>query len=115
MDGRLGIVDEHITVPHQGNPEPAYHEVCVTATDHKARIFHRNIDICHLLPQPPRKKGQYFLVLRCAEYPEFEGPYRADLVQTKKKAITVWHGGRGKKAIFNSDYTVRVLQYGEDV
>ena len=75
LHDRLATVDPGRTKPYRGYPEPAYHEVCLTFTDHRSKLSHRNVDVCFLHPEPPRSKLQSLLLLCTPRSCSPTGPY----------------------------------------
>ena len=111
---RLGVVDAYRITP-QIDTQPGEHEVCITATDSRGRVFHDNINICHLLPQPPSKKGQSFIVLPTQEYPYYRGVFVASRVERSSGRITVSGSTREYNQTFQKQGTVRVIPWTEKV
>ncbi len=114
---RLATVDPGRVKPYDGNPVPDYHEVCLSFTDHKSRACHRNVDICHMEPAPPRAKGQSLLLL-CAPSSVSPhgryGPYIALQVQKKSlNRVTVRDESTRKNVIYNLDQCVRLMEENE--
>lgn len=116
LHDRLATVDPGRVKPYDGNPMPDYHEVCLTFTDHKSRSCHRNVDICHMYPEPPRAKGQSLLLL-CTPHsvsPQGRyGPYIALQVQKSLNRITVRDESTQKNVTYNLDQCVRLLEENE--
>ena len=113
---RLATVDPGRVVPHAGNPDPEFHEVCITYTDNKGQVRHRNVDICHLLPEPPRAKGQTLLLLRAPVSSSADGPYgpyTAERVQRDVKKITVRDLVTGNAVVYDFSQCVRILEDDE--
>lgn len=113
---RLATVDPGRVVPFAGNPQPEFHEVCITYTDNKGQVRHRNVDICHLLPEPPWVKGQTLLLLSSpvsssADRPY--GPYTAERVQRDVKKITVRDAVTGNAVVYDFSQCVRILEENE--
>ena len=97
-------------VPY-GNEQEEHH-ITVSTTDRRGRHATVNVDICHLLPHPPTKKGQRFVRVRTADRKEYGPVYVADKVQRKKQEITV---GKGRSSTsYNSIKTIRVLLESEE-
>ena len=116
LHDRLATVDPGRIKPYAGNPDPAFHEVCVTFTDHQSKLSHRNVDVCFLHPEPPRSKSQSLLLLctpRSRSPTGPYGPYKACKVERTAKTITVVDEATRKKVKYNLDECVRVLEENE--
>ena len=111
---RLGVVDAYRITP-QIDRQPGEHKVCVTATDSRGRVFHDNIDICHLLPQPPSHKGQSFIVLPTKECSYYRGVFVASRVERSSGRITVLGSTKEYNQTFLKQGTVRVIPWAEKV
>ena len=110
---RLATVDPGRVIPYAGNPQPGFHEVCITYTDNKGQVKHQNVDICHLIPEPPRAKGQTLLLLRSplSSSPEGPyGPYVAERVQRDVKKITVRDSITGAAVVYDFNQCIRILE-----
>jgi hypothetical protein len=92
---------------------PGYHEVCVSSTNNKGQELHRNADICHLLPEPPSKSKQSFIVLAHDSPPR--GVYEAVKVERKKKQVTAWDPSEQRNVQFPFADVVRVLLPDEKI
>ena len=117
LHGRLATVDPGRIVPCEGNPSPEFHEVCLTFTDHKSRPCHRNVDVCYMLPQPPKAKGQLLLLLcspsSLSPYGPY-GPYVAVKVLKSTRRVVVHDEHSQKNVSYDFDQCVRVLNDDED-
>lgn len=117
LHDRLATVDPGRVVPHVDNPQPEFHEVCVTFTDHKSRLCHQNVDICHMHPQPPKAKGQLLLLLCVPQSYSPSGRYGPYVVQkilksTKRLCV---HDELTQKAVsYAWNQCVRVLNDDEE-
>lgn len=116
MFKRLATVDPGRVIPQKDYPEPGYHEVCTTFTDHEGRLCHRNVDICYLKPAPPNAKGQSLLLLCTPNSSSPNGPYGpyiAKKVKKSTKTITVRDEVTKKDVQYGFDQCVRILNDGE--
>ncbi len=116
LTDRLATVDPGRVVPYAGNPEPGFHEVCLTYTDNKGQCKHQSVDICHLNPEPPRAKGHRLLLL-CAPVSSSPdgpfGPYIAERVQRDVKKVTVRDHITGTLEMYDFSQCLRVMEDSE--
>ena len=117
LHGRLATVDPGRIIPWEGNPSPGFHEVCLTFTDHKSRSCHRNVDVCAMLPQPPKAKGQLLLLLcspsSLSPYGPY-GPYIAAKISKSTRKVVVRDELSQKNVSYDFDQCVRVLNDDEN-
>jgi hypothetical protein len=84
------------------NGQCAHHEVCVILTDHRTAIpVPRRVELRHLKPVPPKKKGDWIVII--------SGDHQGDVAEVNacktkaSKAEVVINGAKEKKAFDFSD------------
>ena len=110
---RSGLVEgNRISFRDPAKPKLHYHEVCVRTKDKQGCINYANVDVCHLLPLPPTKKGHKFIILNAGDK-KFEGVFEASKVERSTKRVSYWGGRRGVNFTYESCRTVCVLSESE--